>query len=884
MQFRNTIGLVLLLLLIGKAEAQNSVRLDAEEIESYSKQSEQIIKYLEGTLNFLGDKTEVASEKDIIINESYLKMFVDDKVQIEDDLDENREIALSKDVQAYFKDVDFFFKEVEFNFIVNSVENFVNDKGQIYFKASVNRNLKGITIEDDTIDNNQIRYFEINLNTIEKDLKIASIYTTLPNKKQEMAFWWNNMAESWKDYFSQNILIYDTLPFSNIISFDDSSLVAYKWVDNILTDTFLIKESDTIHYSNLTETIVVDNNWYVKYDTVSKKFPDTLIANTDIIYTNIEKFRSLKKVDISNSILIGNLQPISELTKLEEINISNTLIDELMPLRNLNNLEKINCNGTPLTIIEALRYSSALKEINVSFTPIQNIEILSNLKNLENLDISNTQITNFRALSNLQHLRQINISGLTINRDSNLDSLILITNLIAEKARFTDFKILENLQKLQHLNIDSSNIENLNPLSKLKELNVLQANNTNISNLNSLLDLPELKLVYCDNTKVNKAEAQIFIEEKPDCMVIYNTAELAKWWNDLSDDWHSIAYSRIKLDSLVSKEQLHEIVSIKSINLANNQNITDLSPLRMLYRLEALNVDACPIMDVEPLKSLRNLSLLNISNTNVKSVKPLENLANLRIVKCENTEISDINFLKNNSHLEYVYADNSDVSEEDAIVLKDYLPEAFVIFQTDKLNMWWENLSSDWQDLFIETKKIDLNPRREQLQELIDSKYFEIKNTTNISDLEVLSVFSLLEEITISNTSINDISAITFLPRLKKIVIPNNPIYDISSLSRIKILEELNIENTSVDDLESIKNAENLKVLSIAGTKVKNLKALQNLKNLEVLKINNTRIKSIKQLEGLSKLKEFKCYNTGIKSSKIETFNISHPDCEVVYY
>lgn len=884
MQFRKIICIVLLLNIFGNVDAQNTKQLDSEEIEFYSNQSEQLIKYLEGTLNFLGDKTEVASEKDIIINESFLKIFVDDRVQIEDDLDENREIAISKDVQAYFKDIDFFFKDVKFNFIINKVENFVNEKGQIYFKASVTRNLKGITIQDDTIDNNQIRYFEINLNTIEKDLKIASIYTTLPNKKQEMAFWWNNMAESWKDYFGESILIYDSLPFSNIISVGDSNLVVYKWHETVLADTFLIRENDTILYSHIIEIITGDSNFYIKYDTISEILPDTLIANTDVVYSQIEKFKSIKKIDISNSILIGNLQPLSEITKLEEINISNTLIDDLSPLRNLNNLEKINCSGTPLTNMEALRYSSALKEINISLTPIENIDVLSNLKSLESLNISFTQINNFASLENLQNLRLLNISGLNISLNSGLEKVINLTSLIAVATSFSDFNELKTLQKLQHLNIDSCNLTNFATLAELSELNVLQANNSNISDLSSLINLPELKLIYCDNSLVSKQEAQMFIEKKPECMLIYNTSELANWWNNLSKDWHSIANTRLKLSDPITKEQLHEIISGKSVDLANNPNITDLEPLKMLYRLESINVDGCKISNVKALKSLKNLNYLNINNTVVKSLEPLENLSNLKIIRIENTEISKITYLKNNKNLEYVYADNSLVEQDDALLLKTFLPEIFVIYQSKKLNMWWQNLSIEWQNIFIETSKIESQPHREQLQELVDLKNLEIKNSLSIKNLEVLSLFNLLEEITITNTGISDISAITFLPNLKTITVPNNPITDISALSRMNILEELNIENTSVEDLEAIKESKNLKVLNISGTKIKSLKSIKNLVNLEILIINNTRIKSIKQLESLTRLKELRCYNTGIKSSKIDAFKSSHPDCEVVYY
>jgi len=884
MQFEKIIALVFILTIFSGLQAQNTVSLSAEEVESFSKQSEQIIHYLEGTLNFLGDPEEVASEKEIIINDSYLKVFVDDKVQIEDDLDENREIALSKDVQAYLKDVDFFFKEVYFIFEVISVENFVNDKGQIYFKVSVNRNLKGITITDDTVNNNQIRYFEINLNTIDNDLKIASVYTSLPNKKQEMTYWWNNMAESWKEYFGESILIYDTLPFSSIISFSDTNMVAYKWHKSVMADTFLIVENDTIYYSGVAEAIPGDGDIYIKYDTINEKLPDTISINSKEIYSQIEKFRSYKSIDISSSILIGNLQPLSELTKLEELKLSNTLIDDLSPLRNLNKLEKLNCSGTPVTNLETLRYSSSLKEIHLSKTPLEDISVLGNLKNLEIVDISYSRVSNLHALESAEVLNLLNISGMNISNNSGIENLTNLKILIAASSNITDLHLVSNLINLQSLNIDSTNVSNLEGLSELPELNVLQANNSKISNLSPLLSLPELKLVYCDNSMVTREEAQIFIEKKPDCMVIYNTFELVSWWNSLPEVWHGIVYSRMELSNPITKEQLHEIINIKDVNLSNNTSITDLKPFKMFYRLETLNVEGTKIKSIMPLGSMRNLKSLNISNNAIESIEALGSISNLRILKCENTDIKELSQLSSNEKLEIVYADNSRVKQEDAILLKELLPECLVIYQTQKLQMWWDNLSVNWQDIFIENAKIEASPHREELQQLVDLKKLEVKNSPSIDNLEILKPFNLLEEIKISNTAITDISALSFLPNIKVIIIPNNPIFDISSISKLKDLEELNIENTSVDELVAVAQLKNLKVLNIAGTKINSLKEIQGSRSLEILIINNTNIRSLKYTEQLHNLKELRCYNTRIKSKHIETFKANHPDCEVVYY
>ena len=884
MHFKQILIVVGLLAFLSTASGQSAVQLDAQEVEAYSKHTEQIISYLEGTLNFLGNPAEVTSEKDIIINESYLKVFENEEVQIEDDLDENREIPLSKNVQAYLKDVEFFYKEVKFTFVVNSVENFVNDKGQIYFKATVNRNLKGITINDDTIDNNQIRYFEINLNSIEKDLKIASIYTSIPNKKQEMAFWWNNMAGGWKDYFSQGILVYDTLPFNDIISFTDSSLVAYKWSNSIDTDTFLISNGDTLSFDGTRDSLDFESNYFIKSDTITEKYPDTVFTSTSVIYAQIKRFRETKRVDVSNNILIGNLQALSALTELKELNISNTLIDDLNPLRNLNKLEKLDCSGTPLSNLEALRYASSIKQINLSSTQVTNIAVLANLTKLEEADLSKTTVDNFESLASLQNLRTLKVSAMPLTAYSNIGSLEQLTSLLASNSNPVDLDAIAQLQDLQTLNIDSTAVSDLSALANLQQLRVLQANNSKISDLSPLQNLEGLKLIYCDNSMVSKQEAHSFMSQKPECMVIFNTFELVEWWNNLPEEWHSIAYSRMELSNPISKEQLHQIINIRDVDLENNKKINDLSPLKMLYNLESLNVSGCEINNVEALEGLKNLKDLNIDNTSVKSLEPLSKLAKLNVLRCENTGVTDLLPLSGDTKLEKVYADNNGIEVENVMALKEQLPECLVIFQTQKLNMWWQNLSTDWQSYFVDNFDIEMTPRREQLQQLVDSKNLEINNVLKFSNLEELSLFNRLEEIKVSNTGIADISAISYLPNVKAMIIPNNPVTDISSVSRMEKLEELNVENTSVEDLEAVGKLTNLKSLNIAGTKVKSLKRIRGLVNLEVLIINNTGIKSLKDIESFANLKELRCYNTKIKSSRIEAFKSTHPDCEVIYY
>ena len=107
---------------------------DIGKVENYREQIRRLMGFLEFSLNTLGGSEATTSEKEVIINDSYLKAFLNEKVQVEDDLDENREILTYKDVQAYLKDVDFFFKQAEFKIDVQDIQSLTSDRACLILK------------------------------------------------------------------------------------------------------------------------------------------------------------------------------------------------------------------------------------------------------------------------------------------------------------------------------------------------------------------------------------------------------------------------------------------------------------------------------------------------------------------------------------------------------------------------------------------------------------------------------------------------------------------------------------------------------------------------------------------------------------------------------
>lgn len=115
------------------AQGQTIKGYSADQLAELSIKVEDQVRFLEFLLNTVGNSQTSARDKDVIIRESYLKIFRDGKVQIEDDLVLDRKVVTNKDVSAYFKDIEFFYKNVEFKLKIREIKPGQKENGQIFF-------------------------------------------------------------------------------------------------------------------------------------------------------------------------------------------------------------------------------------------------------------------------------------------------------------------------------------------------------------------------------------------------------------------------------------------------------------------------------------------------------------------------------------------------------------------------------------------------------------------------------------------------------------------------------------------------------------------------------------------------------------------------------
>jgi len=872
---------------------QQKPQYSAEDLTRIKDQVKELINMYQFAINTLGDKGTSARDKQTIINESFQKIFFDEEVQIEDDLDEKRTNLINKDVQAYLKDITFFYKDVEFAYNIQSIEPNYTESGELYFLVSTNRNLSGINIENKTINNNKIRYIEVNYNDIDRDVRIASIYTTKLNENEENRTWWNSLTQAWKDAFGSEYMLDDTIALNEVYAFSDTWIVTR-------TDTFEIIKYDTILvYSE--DTLFIN-----EIDTVPASIKDTVLYNTENIYAHLGDISNLKELNIENNERIYNLDPLSLLSNLRSLDCSGTKTHDLNPIRNLSKLEKLECSNTMVKDISPLKYSINLRTIILDDNEIRSLRSVNNFTQLEILHFNNTLVDSLQPLSELENLKDLRFEAAPVTDLSPLSNLENLQLLNCSKTGILNLNDVSGISNLERLYAEDNNIQDLSPLAGLASLQTLYLDNTLVRSLEPLSGMESLKKIYCDNSMVSAETADNFMTKNPNILVIFESAALISWWNGLNVDWQLVFSNYVSVDPEPTKEQVHQVSILADIDISHNGRINDLEPLKELRMLERLDVSFTLIENLEPLNDLIDMTYLNAKGSNIQdlypvrdlikleyldasvtkieSIEALSDLDNLRKLNVDSTNIQSLVPLQELNGLQLVYCDLTSITKAEVIEFNRYQPECLVIFQSNDLKSWWSGLSDPWKAVFHQSLDFNDPPNKIELHQIATLAELDLNNNKNIQSLSPISQFMHLKSLKLSHTQISDLGPISGLKQLEQLEFANNPINDLSPISDLEHLKHLDLRNTPVESLDPLQYLTSLETLNCAGTPIKNLKVISNLVNLKRLSIYNTKVNNLKYLTSLSNLEHLECYNTKLSDKKVAEFSSSVPSCEVIYY
>ena len=509
---------------------------------------------------------------------------------------------------------------------------------------------------------------------------------------------------------------------------------------NKISNINYIKELEKLTYfradSNNIENIDALKNLKLleDLDLGNNKLKDTSVLNGLI---NLKKL-SLKGNNIENLNL-------NKLINLDDLNIENNKISDISFLKNSTKLANLNLKKNNIENIDNVSGLTKLTYLNLSDNLISNVEPLKSLTKLSSLYLSNNKISDISSLKNLNELSSVKLDGNKIKDFSSIndkkgifEKIIHNQNVDLENVEVSEktFEIdnvfvgLEKIAKGGNIKVSTEaegvtvtlesgklnfsltdkameNIkEGLKLTVKFKFENEMDyENNPTVLNLNvnlvklakKYVEIEDAKLLKVINKNLGKNRAdnqKVTVEE------MESLTELSIFLKEdgSADFSESAKYSILgKPTSLKGTKDFKFAVTrgmknIKGLEYAKNlkklklneNEISDISPLKNLTKLEYLEIQRNRIVDVNPLKNLTNLKFLKLYNNLIEDIAPLSNLINLTGLdlhynvtvggdeshKIISKGITDISALKNLKKLEFL--DISANRIEDISILKNF--------------------------------------------------------------------------------------------------------------------------------------------------------------------------------------------------------------------
>lgn len=762
------------------------------DVQAEEQKVRDIIAFLQYVLNTLGSSETSSRDKDVLITQSYSKIFRDEKVQVEDDLDDERKVITNKDIVAYLKDVDFFFHNIKFEFTIEDIKQSTMANGQLFYKVTLTRNIQGTNAEGQPVNNTIPRYVEINYNPEDQDLKIVSIYTNEFDETEALTNWWKELSYEWQAIFKKKLNIQE-----------DSLAI------NDLKDITAIEELD------------LSNNQYIQ---------------------NIEPLAQLHDLKLLNlaETNIGDLTPIRNLTELVELNLSNTKIFDLTPLKYAAKLERLNINDTEVRSVAVLENMPQLKNFEMRATHVIDFDPVAALTGLINLNLGKTQLSDLSPVENLLQLMELDVTSTKIEDVSQLKALKNLISLNIDSTAVKDISPLSTAENLEVLSANHTLISTLNPLQKLAHLEKVYCDQTPIKReqADAFMVLNPKVLVVYDSKDLQTWWTSLPLEWQNQFSTVTGTEAtpdkeaLAKITN-----LDSINFSGI--GSINDLEPLRRLQKL-TVVVASKTSIRDLTPLADHREIRYLDISQTGVNDLSILSSFNKLSVLRADQTEIESIEPLYNIAALEELYVDQTFVHDI-----------VARELLDKNPGCLVVFKTvHLNRWWTNLPENWKEVFWDLMGNDTsstrENLHKLVEKENLSFRDTPVRDLSAlSEFVRLKalhfSATAINNIPAMDNLRSLKSLHAANSPIRQIESLREFTELEDLDISSTPVDELKALANLKNLKNLNCGGTQIKKIDPLEDLENLESFDCSNTRVKNLDALEKLP-LKTLKCYNTKV------------------------------------------
>ena len=199
---------------------------------------------------------------------------------------------------------------------------------------------------------------------------------------------------------------------------------------------------------------------------------------------------------------LTDLSPLSGMTNLKVLYLSNNKISDISALSGLTNLEELYLWKNSISDISPLSSLTKLKYLDIFTNSISDISHLRGLTKLWYLDLSDNDISDLTPLSSgFAGLSYLYLSENNISDLSSLSSLTKLADLYLHDNPISDLSTLSSMTDLQALSVGGTSVTDISALSSLTSLRSFYLYGTSVTDISALSSMTKLIVLTLTDNK-----------------------------------------------------------------------------------------------------------------------------------------------------------------------------------------------------------------------------------------------------------------------------------------------------------------------------------------------------------------------------------------------
>jgi hypothetical protein len=391
-------------------------------------------------------------------------------------------------------------------------------------------------------------------------------------------------------------------------------------------------------------------------------------------------------------------------------------------------------------------------------------------------------LTDIKRLSGLTGLEHLELIGQPLETLEGIQSFANLRNAFFSGARFTDASPLFKLAGVEVISFDSTPVTTLEGIQNLKRLVSLNLNNSGVSDISALKET-DFSYAY-EGGGFSLMINRIPCEDLSPLAAVRHFNELqimgkeaSLWLPHISESTvtHLLAHDCRLKDSDIPL--LAAIPGLKDLEINNNQEVTDLSPLLASETLERLFISADmrgALKDIG--ESARFEIVMDESNFELLNLEELDTLPAEQLAKVRSFTLAGEYLLTGgNKHIENRWKNNRNAF----YIVDNNTGEAFPA----------------GKGILTDMKRLSGLTGLERL-ELIGQP---------LETLEGIQSFTNLRDVNFNGARFKDASPLFELAGVERISFDTTPVTTLEGIQNLKRLESLNLNSSAVSDISAFK-------------------------------------------------------------------------------